>query len=100
MEHLLHLLSPVDILVGGLAFIVGSVSGIKKYQQTPYRNLSILLQVSLLIVKMAKYYFDTHPSAKEKVNHQIVVRLDRISTQLHQYMHGTNEKAVANEPLG
>lgn len=44
----------------------------------------VFLQVSMLIVKMAKWYFDTHPSAKK---HKSKVKIDdQIDYIYHKYL--------------
>ena len=78
-------LSLVDVLfwVGGMFF--GLISGLSRFKQNPYRNLSIFLQVSILLVKMAKSYLDSHPDTKEKINEEIKKKLDQIIQQLYEY---------------
>lgn len=93
------LFSPVDILIGLGGIVIGGFASLAKFKNNPYRNMSIFLQVSLLIIKMAKQYYDTHPDKKERLNKQIADRLDHISTQLYEYTHGRKERVVS-EPLG
>ncbi len=86
MEHLLELVSPVDILFAGTGFISGILVVVRRLKNNPYRNLSILLQVSLLLIKFTKHYYDTHPESKAKLNVAIMARLDKIVHQLDEYM--------------
>ena len=100
MEALLQILSPVDIVIGAFSFLIGSLATVGRFKSNPYRNLSIFLQVSLLIIKMAKSYYDAHPKAKEHLDAQLAQRLDRISDQLYEYMHGRREPADSGQPVG
>lgn len=91
--------SPFDIIVGIFSFMAGAVAMLQRYKNNPYRNLSIFLQVSILVINMAKQYYDHHPDAKEKLNKKIVERLDKISDQLYEYIHGRKEPQVL-PPVG
>lgn len=99
MEALISNFSPIDILFSVFGFITGSLTLSRWVKNNPYRNLSIFLQVSLLIIKMAKSYYDAHPEAKEKLNAQIRDRLDRISDQLYEYM-SSQKKPDTSGPVG
>lgn len=65
--HNLHL-SAIDFFIGVLSFIMGSGSTLVKLKRNPAKGISVFLQVSLIIIKMAKHYYDTHPEAKQKLN--------------------------------
>lgn len=92
MDTLFDSLSFVDVFIGLFSFSVGSLATLRKFRSNPYRSMSIFLQVSLLLLKMSKSYYDSHPEAKKKLNAQIAQRLDKISDQLYEYTHGKKEK--------
>ena len=96
MTDIMHILSPIDLFVGLISFSTGIVAAARILKKNPLRNASILLQVSLLISKMAKYYFDNHPEAREKLNTQTLAMLEKISNQLQ----GIKESSSDSKPVG
>jgi len=93
------IISPIDVLFTGAGFLSGILVVLRRLKNNPYRNLSIFLQVSLLLVKFTKHYYDSHPQAKEKLNIAIMARLDKIVHQLDEYM-GNKERQQVLPPLG
>lgn len=92
-QTIFEIVSPVDVLFAGTGFLSGALVVLRRFKNNPYRNLSIFLQVSLLLVKITKHYYDSHPEAKAKLNQAIMIRLDKIVHQLDEYM-GNKEPQV------
>ncbi len=99
LPELFEIISPVDLLFTGAGFISGIVVVLRRFKNNPFRNLSILLQVSLLLIKFTKHYYDSHPKAKAQLNTAIMARLDKITDQLEKYM-GDRERQQVLPPLG
>lgn len=74
--HLLPHISSFDVTIALLSFSAGLL-----YR---FRGITILIQVSLLLIKMAKHFYDTHPEgAKLK---PFDPKMDRLYTnQLSKY---------------
>lgn len=95
--EILHIFSPIDILVGLVSFLSGILVMIRQFKKNPLRNASIFLQVSLLMVKMAQHYFETHPDARDKLNERTIRALEKISRQFDDYY---NRNKRIDQPLG
>lgn len=62
MLELNQLINPFDIVIGVLFFLAGRVLKDKN------RGISLFLQVSILLLRITKHYFDTHPEAAKIAN--------------------------------
>lgn len=96
LHHILSILSPFDFFLGVFSFATGLAAAMRILKKSPVRNASIFLQIALLITKMAKYYFDSHPEAKEKLNTQTLAMMEKLSGQLQ----GINDKDTDRKPVG
>lgn len=96
MTDLYYILNPIDITFGVIGFLSGIGTAIRIFRKRPLRNAGILLQVSLLIIKMADHYFSTHPEAKEKLNKKIVEQLQNINDNLKSYMNDRHKTIEDN----
>lgn len=66
-------LSPFD---AGLIFVGYTFGLISLFSRL--RGVATLLQVALLITKMARHYYDTHPDAKKMIDADIDAAFDRL----------------------
>lgn len=67
-------LHPIDLAIGVGSFIVGRLLS----QKGRVKNIGLLLQISLFLVKLAKHYFDTHPEATKELNSKTRKELDSL----------------------
>lgn len=72
-----------DFLVAGVTFLVGGFAVFRKFfQKKRIGTIGITLQVVLLILKMSRHYYSTHPEAKKKLDRAISLKLDKIYAHL------------------
>lgn len=70
-------INPVDIIIGIISYILG------RYSFKDKRGLGLFLQVSILLIRISKHYFDTHPEAG-KLAHNYKLKVDRL---YHDHVH-------------
>ena len=93
-------LSPIDLFVGFFSFLAGSVAMIQKFKRNPMRNAGLFLQVSLMLIKMAQYYFKSHPEARQKLNDKTINMLEKVSRQMEDYKQARSSIKLSEGPLG
>lgn len=64
---------PLDIGIALLSYVAGRLM-----QKAERRSIGIFMQVSILLLRMAKHYADTHPTAKKTVTKRIHDEINRL----------------------
>ena len=67
-------LNPMDILIGAATFFIGSFSA----KRNRAKGFTVLLQISILLYKMAKFYYDQHPEARNNKDSRLLKSFDNI----------------------
>jgi hypothetical protein len=75
---------PIDTFIAIISFLIGKVFTKKE------RGVGIFLQVSLLLLRLAKHYFDTHPEA-DKLASKYKLEVDQM---YHKHTAGTKSGAL------
>lgn len=75
-------LNPIDIAIGVISFIIGRFT----FSKDKNRSIGLFLQVSLLMIRMAKHYIDTHPEAKKKLSRHYQLTVDELHKK-HESHH-------------
>lgn len=91
MDVLLQLLGAahIDFFNIGIALATFGVTRIFTKQ---YAGIGIFIRTSLLMVQMAKWYFDTHPDAKAKMNSEVGTVLRKVHLQKRTIEHYIEHK--------
>lgn len=79
--HLLPFLAahiPFDVAIGILSFLSGLFVARRG-------ALGLMIQASLLLMKMAKHYYDTHPEARERFKGKERIEIESKITKLETH---------------
>lgn len=88
MLHLFFTPGIFDSFIAVLFFLAGRLSG----------GIGLLVRVSILIIRMAKHYYDTHPDAKKKKRS---TKIDNIFATLYkQKVLPTEKKLLSSIETG
>lgn len=58
--------------------IVGGLLTAVTFRGNPFRGLSLFVQVTYMLIKMARHYYRTHPDAKKKFDKRMTDYFDRM----------------------
>ena len=79
---------PVDLAIGLFSYLAGSQIA----KRGKYRSIGIFLQVSLLVMRITKHYFDTHPEARATVNPKLRKQIESLHETSHKQALGSKGK--------
>ena len=65
-----------DSVIALFAFGLGSI-----LSATRWKNLTLLVRVSALVITMAKHYVQTHPDFKAKLSHEVQAELAKLHNE-------------------
>lgn len=80
MEELLALdFSPADVILYVISFAMAGVFSFRSFKSNFFKGLSLFMQTSVFIAKVARYYYKSDPHRKKEIDDF----LDRALKKIH-----------------
>lgn len=58
----------IEFIIAIFTVVFGASFAWFRFRKVTIREIGIFLQVALILVKMAKHYYDTHPESKKRLD--------------------------------